>query len=135
MEAISLLQPWAWAIVKGLKDIENRKWKTKFRGEILIHASKGYDKMGEIILRENGVEPPPTYKLTFGAVIGKVIITDCVRHHPSKWFFGPWGFVLKDAKEFSCPIFYPGKLGIFNVPDELIECSQKDGIFKEINHD
>jgi hypothetical protein len=37
--ALSLRQPWAWAVVHGGKDIENRVWSTKFRGEFLIHAA------------------------------------------------------------------------------------------------
>jgi len=41
MKAISIRQPWAWLIVNGYKDIENRSWPTKFRGRVLIHASKG----------------------------------------------------------------------------------------------
>lgn len=41
MRALSLTQPWAWLVVHGGKDIENRVWNTKFRGEFLIHAAKG----------------------------------------------------------------------------------------------
>ena len=42
--AISVRQPWAWAIVHGGKDIENRDWKAsnpglRFRGAVAIHAS------------------------------------------------------------------------------------------------
>ena len=39
--ALSVRQPWAWAIIHAGKDIENRSWATKFRGRVLIHASKG----------------------------------------------------------------------------------------------
>ncbi len=41
MRALSLTQPWAWLVVHGGKDIENRRWNTKLRGEFLIHAAKG----------------------------------------------------------------------------------------------
>ena len=30
--ALSIRQPWAWLIVNGYKDIENRDWKTHYRG-------------------------------------------------------------------------------------------------------
>ncbi len=30
--ALSLKQPWAWLVVKGYKDIENRSWSTNHRG-------------------------------------------------------------------------------------------------------
>ncbi|MFA5377738.1 MAG: ASCH domain-containing protein [Dehalococcoidia bacterium] len=39
MECISVKQPWAALIVCGAKDVENRTWKTDYRGRILIHAS------------------------------------------------------------------------------------------------
>ena len=41
MKALSIRQPWAWLILHGGKDIENRDWATRFRGRVLIHASKG----------------------------------------------------------------------------------------------
>ncbi|WP_289241690.1 ASCH domain-containing protein [Delftia sp.] len=36
--ALSIRQPWAWLIVHGYKDIENRDWHTPFRGNLLVHA-------------------------------------------------------------------------------------------------
>ena len=41
MKALSIRQPWAWLIVNGHKDIENRQWRTHFRGKIYVHAAKG----------------------------------------------------------------------------------------------
>ena len=41
MLALSIRQPWAWLIVHGWKDIENRTWRTRVRGRFLIHAAKG----------------------------------------------------------------------------------------------
>jgi len=120
MKCLSLKQPWAWAVVNGLKDIENRKWRAQFRGELLIHASMNYDRLGEIILKENGLDVPDLSSVNFGAIIGKVEIIDCVRIHPSKWFFGPWGFVLKNAVAFKYPIPYKGRLGFFEVNYSVI---------------
>jgi hypothetical protein len=40
MKVISLLQPWASLVVIGAKRIETRSWNTKYRGPLLIHASK-----------------------------------------------------------------------------------------------
>ena len=42
MKAISLWQPWGSGIVLGAKGIETRSWATKYRGPLLIHASKRY---------------------------------------------------------------------------------------------
>jgi ASCH domain len=45
LPCISILQPYAWLIVNGHKDIENRGWPTRFRGRILIHAGKKYSRL------------------------------------------------------------------------------------------
>ena len=34
-KALSVRQPWAWAIVEGLKPVENRKRRTTYRGALL----------------------------------------------------------------------------------------------------
>ena len=41
LKVIVVRQPWAWLIVNGFKDIENRSWKTRHRGPLLIQASAG----------------------------------------------------------------------------------------------
>jgi len=40
MKAISLWQPWAWAILHAGKDVENRTWPTHHRGPLLLHVAK-----------------------------------------------------------------------------------------------
>ena len=44
MKALSIMQPWAWLIANGHKDIENRSWPTRYRGPVLIHAGKREDE-------------------------------------------------------------------------------------------
>ena len=79
MKAISLLQPWATLVVKGIKTIETRSWGTKYRGPILIHASQG--KAGSIFASgapfKNYI--PDFKKLPFGAIIGQADIKDVIR--------------------------------------------------------
>lgn len=36
---LSVRQPWAWLIVRGIKDVENRSWRTNYRGRLYIHAA------------------------------------------------------------------------------------------------
>ena len=38
-KVLSVKQPYATFICAGIKDIENRTWKTDYRGKLLIHAS------------------------------------------------------------------------------------------------
>ena len=125
MKAISLKPPWPWLVLDGLKDIENRRWRTKFRGPILIHCSRNYDYEGDAFIRQMGygdnlkaVDPQ-----LFGSLLGIVSIVDCITESDSKWFFGPYGFVLSDARWLKKPIPWRGQLGIFDVPDEVIEDS------------
>lgn len=41
--ALTVRQPWAWAIARGHKPIENRTWSTTYRGPLAIHAAKKWD--------------------------------------------------------------------------------------------
>ena len=112
MKAISIRQPWAALIVCGIKDIENRSWPTKYRGKLLIHASKKSDKGGWSLAKKFNV--PLSLLNCRGTIIGEVEIIDCVKDSKSDWFEGPYGFVLKNAQVLP---FRPcnGMLGIFNI--------------------
>jgi hypothetical protein len=129
MMTLSIRQPWAWAIFNG-KDVENRTWATKYRGDLLIHASLTLDVPGyrwmfnrQWLLDERlyDILQDRQNKFTMGAIIGKVTMTGCVIHSSSKWFFGPYGFVFENPVLFKNPIPYRGALKLFDVPDELIK--------------
>lgn len=114
MKAISIQQPWAWAIFNAGKDIENRTWKTNFRGKILIHAGKKIDGPAYHTLKhEYGLLVPEDGNLITGCIVGSVEIVDCVTQSDSKWFTGPYGFVLKNPIQFETPVPLIGQLGIF----------------------
>lgn len=72
MKVITIKQPFASLIAAGIKCYEFRTWKTKYRGEILIHAGKGINK--------KAMEKFKCYNLDYpsGAIIAKVNLTDCV---------------------------------------------------------
>lgn len=40
MKVLTIREPWASLILEGKKTIETRTWKTKYRGAVLLHASK-----------------------------------------------------------------------------------------------
>jgi hypothetical protein len=124
MKALSIRQPYAWLIVNGHKDIENRDWVTNFRGRVLIHAGLTYPKRN---YRDDAEDYPAQYGGTYparesmiGGIVGVATITGCVTVSSSGWFLGPYGFTLTDAKPLP---FVPckGKLGFFNVPAEVAE--------------
>lgn len=124
MKAISIKQPYASLIVSGIKNIENRTWKTNYRGRVLIHASAvpalsdigdlpteqlkyAYSEMG----KGKEIEPIVT-----SAIIGSVEIVDCVQNHNSVWAEkGVWNWVLANPVKFKEPILgVKGKLSIWD---------------------
>lgn len=130
--ALSIRQPWAWAIVHAGKDVENRGWSTQFRGPVCIHASKRMTRdeystasrfitrtlggaSDDWIMRWLGVCAAPE-RLEYGGIIGIANISDCVTKSDSPWFFGRHGFVLVNARPVD---FIPvrGALGFFNWRD------------------
>ena len=117
MRAISVQQPWAWALFHG-KDVENRPWKTRYRGELLIHASLKVDATGMLWIQKHFpalISTVPFFPK--GCIVGKVLMVDCVVTHPSPWFFGPYGHVYSNPIEFKKPIPIKGFLKFFEVPD------------------
>lgn len=120
MIALSVRQPWAWLIVAGHKDIENRNWWTRVRGRVLIHASKTYSRALHsdytwAIDGDFGIKLPRFEEIERGGIVGAVHIVDCVRDHPSRWKDrDSYGFVLERPQLLD---FRPcrGKLGFFEV--------------------
>ena len=110
IKALSIKQPWPNCIFHEGKDIENRDWPTKMRGWFIVHASKTYD----------GGKPPAGHAdLPFGGIVGMARIVDCVSESDSRWFFGKFGFVLRDAFPVSL-VPCRGQLGFFTPPEDAL---------------
>lgn len=121
--ALSIMQPWAYLIAAGFKDVENRSWRAGYRGPVLIHAGLRVD--ADVLEDlQDGFHPLTGDRLhtefegsdkgpRCGGIVGIARMVDCVRAHPSRWFVGPHAFVLADARPLS---FVPcrGALGFFN---------------------
>lgn len=133
-KALTIRQPWIWAVIHGGKDVENRSRATSHRGRLYIHAGKGYapealkwpafrtldldfDVTGET---DRGID-------VRGRVIGTVDVIDC--HHAddcseapcSEWAMpGFFHWQLANARPLACPFPAKGMLGIWNlggIPD------------------
>ena len=119
MKALSIQQPWAYFIVAGVKPVENRTWRTSYRGPLLIHAGKRFDRAGWEWITENtgllglDISSLPD-QFDRGGIVGKVTVTGCVERHASPWFFGPYGFVMEDAERLEFRALR-GQLGLFEV--------------------
>lgn len=124
MKALSIRQPWAWLIVNGHKDIENRSWPTRIRGPVLIHAAKGmtgaeYNDAYHLAL-EMGITIPRFNELERGGIVGVATITGCSDNCLSPWFFGKFGFELANARVVPF-VPCPGRLGFFDVDYEQVQ--------------
>lgn len=121
--ALSIRQPWAWLIVNGFKDIENRDWPTQFRGLLLVHAgqtmARSYYDATVDELQAAGLCPfnLPVYEaLERGGLVGWTQVVGCVSQHPSPWKQdGSFGFVLRESRPIPF-VPWKGRLGFFNVP-------------------
>ena len=125
MKVITIKQPWATLIAKGYKEYEFRTWKTKYRGDILIHAGKGIDKKAMEQFKHLNLEYPA------GRIIAKATITDCIyvdKEFAQKLYekdpvvykelinkdnWDGYGFKLENIKEV-VPIEVDGKLSFWN---------------------
>jgi hypothetical protein len=133
---LSLWQPWAWLVVYGHKPVENRTWKTKVRGQVLIHATNkfdasafeqtesGHSKFGGKALASALPFPPDMPKsredYEYGGIVGIATITDCVTESDDAWFFGPYGFVLTSAEPLPF-VACRGYQRFFRVSDEVLK--------------
>lgn len=123
MKVIVIRQPWAWLIVEGFKDIENRSWATRYRGPLLIQASaslpskRRLDEMRQFA-RRRGIAVPD--ELVTGGIVGMVQLDDCIIESRSKWFEGPIGWLLSKPKKLP---FTPlkGRLGLFDPPARILK--------------
>lgn len=75
MKVITIKQPFASLIAEGYKLYEFRTWKTKYRGEIFIHAGKGVDKKAMQKFAHLHLQYP------CGAIIAKANLVDCIPIH------------------------------------------------------
>jgi len=114
MKIITARQPWAHLIASGAKNIENRSWATSYRGPVLIHAALQVNRPACI---EHRLDPAELEK---GGVVGIAEIIDCVTRHTSRWFEGPYGFVLRKRQKLPF-VKWTGALGLRDAPGRLLK--------------
>lgn len=119
VRALSIRQPWAWAVLSAGKDVENRTWSTPYRGLLAVHAAKTVDTTAVAFLRSCGVAVPDD--LATGALLGTVRLVGCMDSADSVWAEpGRWHWQLTDPTRLPRPVPYRGALGLFPVPGHLL---------------
>lgn len=120
MKTLSIKQPWAWLIASGIKDVENRTWRTNYRGRIYVHASGRWDSQWLNIFPKNefeNIEMPDFLLKNYSqfAIIGEVDIIDCIKDSISVWAQeGCWHWLLKNPILYDTPILnVKGKLSLW----------------------
>lgn len=114
MRALTLRQPWAWAVFHAGKNIENRSWRPSSLPEtIAIHAGLGLDDLENL---PSGVRRPRRDQLLHGLILGVVDIVRVVEASRSRWFHGPLGWVIENPRILTTPVECTGALGLWTVP-------------------
>jgi len=134
VKALSVRQPWAELILQGRKSIELRTWGTNYRGLLAVHAGQEVNPEACAVFALR----PST--LARGAVLGTVRVVEMVPLDQEAWAalreqhlaLGPYrsglvGWRLADPQRLPQPVVLPGRMGLFDVPDELLAGVGKAG--------
>lgn len=145
--ALTLHQPWAWALIEGHKNVENRSWPPpRWLLEataplcVAIHASQTWDDDGAAFCRLRGLVVPGRAALPRGHVIGWAMFgTPLIRPTgepiPERlrcrtvtaglggWFTGPWGWPVRAVFRARWPQPVRGYQGIWRLPRWIDEAS------------
>jgi hypothetical protein len=148
MKAITICQPYAGAIMDGRKRVENRGWRTNYRGQLIIHAGKSLQWMKTW---DDETDGPLPKEMHLGAVVGIAeltavyIKTDIVTQllsskctHPHRWVAyhhhasGPFLWVLENVKRLVTPIECNGKQGLWNPQELILSDAWKSAEFEDV---
>lgn len=126
MKALTLTQPWATLVAIGAKRIETRGWSTSFRGQIAIHAAKGFPGSAKDLCTSRlfcqvlGWPECPTHltqawlddnsrrikALPLGCVIATAVIVNCVETKMIRRYVQPFSEIEEAFGDYT-----PGRFG------------------------
>ena len=133
MKVLTIQEPYATFIMKGIKTIETRSWKTKYKGEIYIHAGKS-KKFLKKISNNQVLKLLENIDLNYGNIICKAKLVDCIymteefidniknknnyEYILGEYEVGRYAWILKNVKVLNKPIPTKGKLNLWNYKDK-----------------
>jgi activating signal cointegrator 1 len=140
MKALTIYQPWASLECRGLKGTETRAWPTRYRGPLVIHAGRKWDRylqerqaeLHQYLVRCGGFGLP--CELPRGVILGVCDLVDCLRvTEQNETLFaeferiagdlslGRYVWVLERVRPFRTPIACRGAQGLWTVPGDVLE--------------
>lgn len=129
MKALTLYQPWAFAVACLGKRVENRPWKPwpSIVGQVIaIHAAAKVDPAAEaeaaaFIVRRIGLtlRDVTGAGLPRGAIVATARVTGCVDASADPWFVGPYGWTLDEVVALPSPVPCRGAQGLWTVPPDV----------------
>jgi hypothetical protein len=142
MKALTLIQPWAWAICHAGKRTENRDWRPPrnlWGQRIAIHAGKRFDEDACVALYAYGYGLPETVAqsavVATARLLGIVyedgkgghVVESCLEEPPAwilskknlVFFVGEFGWILDEVVVLREPVPCSGALGLWTVPADV----------------
>jgi hypothetical protein len=130
MRALSVRQPWAWAIACAGKTVENRTRGTRYRGLLAIHASKTVYRadldepsiLTAIMMKEFEIDEAAS---RLGAVVAVADLTGCHGPDGCTGTCSPWAvrgqhhWNLHDVRPLPEPVSCKGALGLWRLPEDV----------------
>ncbi len=137
MHAITLWQPWAWAVAHAGKGVENRTWSPPqyLVGKWLaIHAGLQLDDSAVDCLFDEGFQVPPT--LDHGAVVAVARLGSITTERPPvddpqhRWWFGPKAWMLHDVVALPLPVKARGMRKVWPLSEQIAVEVRKQMAFR-----
>lgn len=144
--ALSLSRPWTKLVLDGLKPIENRGWRTHYRGPVIVHGAKSFDRAAgdtahvaaamhrRWFLLDEHVER--AYAEGYLGVVMLDDVCDRLMHTENGWpatscECGPWAFGdryhfhVSAPRWFDTPIPGPGHQKLFRPPEHVQQLARQ----------
>jgi hypothetical protein len=125
MRCIVVCQPYASAIIKGIKNVENRTLNIP-TGPLAIMAGKSTAWLGDVTPQQKEWLQPllPWENLPYGKILGWVEVVGVLDMNWSlkdnPWAFGPVCWMLEENHELKTPVPYRGRQRLFDVPVSIL---------------
>lgn len=112
MRALTLWQPWGFAVMELGKPVENRSWlppEAVIGTRIAIHAGKVLHENSVEALERAGFDLPDTYARS--AILGTVLLAGWVRQNPDRSIRWSANLTASEAAAIVGPVFWQGPVG------------------------